>query len=161
MTAPVITRAEYLELHDNAGTAVPFPTPAWRITNMEVLYDGPDVRYGNEVVAGVAGTSALPIIAGESHRVLEIVVLGAADQYGTPYTSAKMGVRLNLLWLADHLKPGTWPNDVTRAATLHLPDGMTTRTAAVQIVSPLKPGRIGSSNARATLDILIPAGAFA
>lgn len=157
---PLVNRTEYLEIKDRTNTNyIPLATPAWRVINLEVLYDGPAVRGENQIIPGVAGTSALPVMAHESTKTLELVIFGGYDNTGAAHTNARLGVRANLLYLVDNLVlPGT--SDTSRAAILHMLSG-STRTANVQIVGGLRAGKVGGGNARATLDIRIPAGYFA
>lgn len=156
---PVVTSDEWLEIANNTATAmVPFPTPAWCVTNMIALYGGPGVRGSNRVIPGAAGVLALPRRATETQVSLELVVSGSHDLNGVAYGDPCMGVRLNLRYLVVNLvSPGT---AATRAAVLHLPDGVSTLGAQVQVLGPLQPARAVANHARATIDLLIPAGSF-
>lgn len=155
-----VTRTEYLEIQEyTLSSYIPLATPAWRVINLSSLFEGPDVRGANEVVPGVAGRSALPVLVDETTKTLEMVVYGARDWNAGAYSDHHIGLETNLAYLTANLaRPPAWPA-ATRGAILHKANASTV-SAAIQVMK-FRVGQSGGLDALATLEIRIPAGAFA
>jgi hypothetical protein len=150
----VITADEYLEI-----SSVPFATPAWRITDLTSLFDGPDVKGGDrDLPHGVA--VAYPRRATITVVDLPLVVFGASDQDGVAYADAREGLEANIAYLRANVVDPLTTGDGTRPAVLHQFSGATL-SADVTVISPLRLSRFTPVAARGVLRLSIPTGAFA
>ncbi len=151
----VITRDEWLEID-----GIPLATPAWEITDLSELLNGPDVRGSDRVLPGVAGVVALRRRVTVSVRTLPMVIYGDRDWNGDSYEDGHDGVETNLAYLVDNLCIPTDTGDGTLPAVLYLIGGGV-RTADVHVLSPIHTAtELGPAGLRATLDLSIPAGYF-
>lgn len=152
----IITSDEWLEID-----GIPLATPAWIITDLSELMNGPDVRGEDQIIPGAPGVKPLPRHVHVSLRSLPMVIYGGYDWEGNPYSDGHEGVETNLAYLVENLllPPGT--ADGTRAAVLHLWNG-DIRTGDVHVISPLRTAtELGPAGLRAILELSIPAGYLA
>jgi hypothetical protein len=150
----VITRDEYLEI-----SSVPLSTPAWWITDLEQLYDGPPDRGEDLIIPGAAGVSTQPRRAHAARKVLTLIVDGVKDREGNLYANPITGVRTNLDYLKTNVTAPVDTGDGTRPAVLHLKDG-STRSEDIIVRSSLEPAARGKHTLLCRLEIIIPTGSF-
>lgn len=152
---PVITATEYLVIN-----AYPLATPAYRLTDLTALKDGPDVRGDDRPIPHKAGVKGLPRRINVTKRALPIIVFGSYKNDGTAHSNALVGLQYNIDELLTNVVNPVSTGNGTRAAVWHLPDGSTTRSADVTVISPLVLVRFGPIRARGVLEISIPAGVW-
>lgn len=136
---------------------VPMSTPAWRLTNSHVFWDGADTRGDNRIIPGAAGVRAKRVRTAQTQVSLIVAVFGSHDWEGNEYADANVGLWTNLEYLKDYVTDPTNTGDGTRAAVLHVPGG--TRTGDIQ-VRKLRTLPLSPTDLELTIDIIIPAGAL-
>jgi hypothetical protein len=156
---PVITRAEYLEVDGEGAIGyIPLATPAWEILDLSPLWDGPDVIGEDRHVPGYGALSFRREVTA-SRRALPMMIYGEYAQDGVAYLDPREGLQTNLDYLLTNLVVPPAAGDGTRAAILHGPGGAT-KTANLQVLSPLRTAPAGPLALRASLEVVIPAGRF-
>lgn len=150
----VITATEYLEI-----ASTPLATPAWRIVDLTPLKEAPDQRGSDFLIPATAGVVAQQRRNTVTVKRLPMIIYGARTRENVAISNALDGLQDNIDALYTAIVAPTGSGDGTRAATWHLPDGSTTRTANVH-VTELRLGRATPILCRAVLYISIPAGRF-
>jgi hypothetical protein len=136
---------------------LPLSTPAWTTTQMDDLISSPEMRGDDVLVPFGDGVRAYPRRITVTKAAVSLAVVGDTKPDGTPHTSQREGLRLNmeaLSWLA-----GPVGLDVrgTRLAELHLVGA--TRTGRVHVLR-LRLARTGPNYATGQLELSIPSGAL-
>lgn len=153
---PLIVSTEYLEIN-----SVPLATPAWDVVDYSPLYDEKPVRHANRIIPNVTGRAGYMPVGDEKRVMLRMVIKGERNHENTVYANPRVGLWTNIAYLRTNVVAPTGTGDGTRAATWHLPDGTTTKTANVQVIPPLSLSELGLYAVRAVLEFIIPAGDFA
>ena len=136
-------------------------TPAWCCIDVTPLWMPPLQRGGNKVIPGAVGTRAYRRRITETEYSLPLVISGAVDQDGTPWSNVLEGLRQNLEWLAENVVDPP-PTGSTRTARLTSPDTLTVLEAEVQVLELEQGGfHMAELITQAVLHILVPAGRFA
>lgn len=151
----VITATEYLEI-----SSTPLATPAWRITDLTPLKEPPDQRGVDWLIPGTGGIKPLQRRNTVTVKRLPMFIYGGRDRTNAAITNGLDGLQDNIDALYTAIVAPVGSGDGTRAATWHLPDGSTTRTANVHVLE-LRLNRVAPLLCRAVLVISIPTGRFA
>lgn len=136
---------------------VPLSTPAWELLNLQVLLAGPAIRGSNVILPGASGTKARRRRATERSVTLELQIFGDRDPNGVAHTDPVLGLMLNIDALRQVTEPPT-TNDSLVTATLIWKS--ITRDEPVQVVGFDVGGNVGTGSVAATIDLVIPTGAF-
>lgn len=136
---------------------VPLSTPAWELLNLQVLLSGPAIRGSNVILPGAPGTKARRRRPTERSVTLELQVFGSHDADGVAHTDPVLGLMLNIDALRQVTEPPT-TNDSLVTATLIWKS--ITRDEQVQVVGFDVGGNVGTGSVAATIDLVIPSGAF-
>lgn len=152
-----ITKSLYLSI----GT-VNFATPAYDISNLEVLLDGPDVRGADRLLPNTAGVKAYKRRATVSRRLLQLNIYGTADRTGAAASGATAQFQqlLDNIAVIRTISDPVSTGDGTQTATLHFPNA-TTKTATVHVISPLQLSWVSYKFVKAVLTLELTAGVFA
>jgi hypothetical protein len=140
--------------------SVSLNTPAWGILDLSELWASqPPLRGTNVVLPGATGQRPYPRRFNEAKWALHMVISGVCDQTGAPYADEETGLQTNIGYLLANVVDPPTPPAATRAASLLLPDGTTTRTANVQVTG-FDRGAKNHGLMRAVLELTIPGGMF-
>lgn len=148
----VVAAPEYLVID-----GIPLSTPAWETNQLDDLLASPEMRGDDILVPYGDGVRAQPRRPTVTKAAVGLQVVGDTRPDGTPHTSPREGLRLNieaLCWLAG--RDGVDP-DGTRLAELHLAGD--TRVGRVHVLR-LRFVRIGPAYATGQMELSIPAGAL-
>jgi hypothetical protein len=151
---PTITYTEYVEIG-----GIPLATPAWEVTNLFVLWEGPDTRGADRIVPGVDGVKPYRRRATVSKRTLEMVIYGTHDEDGGAYSDVRAGLAANVEYLRANVFDPTDVGDGTRTAVLHLPSGAT-KSGLVHVEAALF-ASAGPTSLRAAVDLTLVTGSLA
>jgi hypothetical protein len=151
----VVTRTEYLEI-----ASKPLSTPAYWLTDLTPLKGSADQRGFDRLLPGATGVVAYQRRITVTKVSLPIVIVGEFDNTGTANANPFDGLQDNIDYLLANVVDPTGTGDGTRAATWHLPDGSTTKTANVH-VERLEVSPLGRASVQGALMLSIPAGRFA
>ncbi len=143
--------------------SVSLHTPAWCALDLRPLYAPTTYRTGNVIIPGAHGRRPYAYWIDEATHDVQMFVTGLVDISGNPNANPYIGYETNIKYLKDHLLiPPTAPT-ATFSATITIPSGGTSYTAAVQVVG--FDYQQFDLNARffqkAVLTVKIPAGRFA
>lgn len=150
--ADQITNTLYLSI----GT-VNFATPAFDISNIEILLDGPDVRGSDRLLPTAAGVKPYRRRATVSRRFLHLQIYGNAKRDGSATSSGIQGLIDNIALIRQISDPTS--GNGTYIGTLHYP-GTNIGTAALHVISPLQIKAESDWFARGVLTIELIDGAF-
>lgn len=148
----LIDAPEWLEID-----GLPLSTPAWQTEEMSDLLATPEMRGDDILVPYGDGVRPQPRRSTVTKATLNLAVVGDTAPDGSPYSSPREGLRLNieaLSWLAG--KEGLDAAG-TRLATLHLVGDA--RQGRVHVLR-LRFTRVGPMFARGQMELSIPAGAL-
>lgn len=125
------------------------------ITNLWVLWQGPDVRGSDRPIP--KGTTR-PYLRRptDSKRTLECFIYGEKDETGAPHADARAGLEHNWYFLRANAFDPTNVGDGTRTLTLYLPSGAT-KSGLVHVESS-EPVGAGPNAIAATVDVTILGG---
>lgn len=152
----LITRTEYLVIG-----STPLATPAWRVNNIDVMWNTADVRGSDRIIPGAAGTRPYQRRFTVTKRSLEMVVFGAQDRTGATNADPRLGLWNNVKALRSLAAP-TGSGDGTLAATLYLPTGASPSTLTGYVhIEGFEIGPIHRHTVRATMDLSFPFGMLA
>ena len=147
----LVTSTEYIEID-----GVPLATPAWIVTDLSELNDGPENRGSNLVVPRRPGAIIRRRVRESRIANIPIVIFGDRDAENNVHADAREGLLSNI----DDLKKALrMPNTVTSASRLlkyYRPTG--TVEAVVQTTQKLDIEQISPTTARAVITVEIPAG---
>lgn len=133
-------------------------TPAVRVLNFHLLWEGPAVRGDDRKLPGAAGVRARKRRADITPHTLHLFVDGGYTRAGTVNTNPVTGLETNWFDLRTVMDPYA-TGDSTRTLTLHLPSG-STKTGAVHVeglsITERHPHWL-----YADLDLSLPLGALA
>lgn len=131
---------------------IPLSTPAWEVTNLQVLMSGPATRGENRLIPGATGVRPLRHRPTEKTVTLEMAVFGDREPDGTPRPDAEAGVWANWMILRGYFNSLiTEPGDSVTPATLYYAGG--TLSGPVQVLAYEIGDTIGPGNMFATLDL--------
>jgi hypothetical protein len=136
---------------------VPLSTPAWELLNIHVLLAGYATRGSNVVIPEASGTKPRRRRPTERTVTLAMHVFGDADAEGTPYADSVDGLLANITALRALTDPPATNNSVVTASLIWK---SRTIDAPVQVVSLEIGESAGPTSVAATIDLLIPSGAF-
>jgi hypothetical protein len=148
----VVTAPEYLMID-----GLPLSTPAWETDTLDDLLATPEMRGDDILVPYGDGVRAQPRRPTVTKATISLQVVGDVAPDGTPQTSVRTGLRLNveaLAWLAGREGVAA---DGTRLAELHLSDA--TRTGRLHVLR-IRFVRKGPMFATGQMELSIPAGAL-
>lgn len=148
---PTASVSEYLTID-----GVIIGTEACICTNLFVLYSHAQ-RGADRLVPGSAGVIANPRRLAPIIHTLELEFFGDYDSSGAATADSHLGLRANIAEVAAIAQPVT-TGDGTRTVTWTRPDAST--VTADCHVGPLTVGSGSYAYARATLDLMVPSGAF-
>ena len=139
---------------------VSLSTRAWWIDDLTPLMEEAEQRGTDRIIPGTPGVVAYPRLRTVTRKLLPMMVNGIYDHLGAAYSDPKVGLETNIAYLNTNVvaPPGT--SDGTRSATWHLPDGSTTRTASVHVLSLTLGVKESAKWRSAVLELSIPAGRF-
>lgn len=153
---PTPSRPEYLTVEAGVTDLIIGTKACWCV-NLEVLYNE-EHRGADLLVPGTAGVVANPRRLTVVRHILQLVIDGHYNSDGDLQADAHAQARTNIA----EIKAGTAPvstGDGTRLVTWTRPSDAVTASCHV---GPLRMGeRVSDSVLRATLDVSVPAGAFA
>lgn len=138
---------------------IPLMTPAWRITNLQILDSAGDTRGSDVPIPHVAGVKARPRRITATERTLEMLIQGEVNHAGVAYANAMQGKKSNVRYLRYYVVRPPATTDGTRTAILTDADGATT-SRPVHVTGFEVGEAPGFGKVRATLDISIPLGEF-
>jgi hypothetical protein len=132
--------------------------PAWKVLNLQVLWQPADQRGSDRIVPGAAGVVAYKRRATVTQHSLQLIISGTNDRTGAVVADAFEGLQANVDYLLANVVNPTGATDGTRSAVLTMPDG-TTRTEPIHVVG-LEFGDAVENGTwlRAVLNLSIPTG---
>jgi hypothetical protein len=130
---------------------------AWNVLDYAQLWLPRSQRGSNVTKPALSGRWAHRRRIDQTEYVLDFVVGGVIDQYGTPHANRYEGLRENLAWLAENVVDPP-PTGATRTVYFLSPEAVTL-TAEVQFLSIESAQRLDDVIV-GTLHLLIPLGGF-
>lgn len=145
---------------------VPMNCPAWDVPLLAKMWVEHAVRGENQLLPGAPGRRSYPRRVDQKDHTLHLTVLGWVNVSGTPYslTDVKSGMAMytNLQYLWNNVFAPVTTGRGIRAATLLLPDGVSTLAANVQVTPLVTVGEdFNVFEQDFTFTLTIPAGRFA
>lgn len=136
---------------------IPLSTPAWEVTNLQVLMSGPATRGENRLIPGATGVRAIRHRPTERTVTLELAVFGDQAPDGTPHTDTEAGIWANWLILRGYFNTLLMdPGQSTTPLVLHYTGG--TLSGPAQVLGYEIGEALGPSNMLATLDVNLLTG---
>jgi len=131
---------------------------AWCVSNVMCLWEDADQRGTDRIIPGVAGVLSYPRRPTETTKSMSIVIAGAVDHTGTPFSDPFVGLETNFAYLTANVTQPVATGAGTVPGVLTMPSGAT-RSAAVH-VGPLRIDQQGGPIIVAKFELQIPSGAF-
>lgn len=144
-------------------------TEAWCFVELSMLWTAGDQRGADRLIPASVGVQAQQRRLTITRHSLPMVIVGSVDKNGVLYADRWDGLFQNIDELKTTWVDPTGTGDGTRAATLTLPDGNTTRTANIHVTAlELGTPFVGTDfdtgvpevTVRATLEVSLPSGEF-
>jgi hypothetical protein len=107
--------------------------PAWDITDLTELWHVIDQRGQDRILPGVAGVIPYQRRETVTRIDLDLVIVGSANQSGTPFADVIVGLRTNIDTIMTSVVNPPGSGGGTRAASLTVP-GASARTSNVHVI---------------------------